>query len=500
MNQGKSSDEFSFKDCHFDLSGAKSLSIAKDSAMKNTTGSNIGAGPATVTVSDDVYDYSFYKTDEFGKHIKVLLYGNDDTNNSDAIDFSMVPVMMEISDDGKYILMGFSKSDNIREMPEGLTASKVIYIVIVADSGKIYELPPTGNTLKISEKKQSYYGGSNDPAYSIIGTYDSGLLMYDHTGTKYSFIAAYVDGSELVVKELISQELYAGLSDRYRVFNNGIIATMETGENGKEFLAFPNGGICLFPVDVTIYCDNLCTSITYYDEDTKMFASSFTVIKSFNKDTSKIVTEDVTLTKEQSYEMVAKSTCRNELVRGIQGDGITIYAMESVGHIYSFKLNTDCTVTDYGRTALPITLRGVQDDTAIIATGDYFHGYSASTTYNYTVVNGHICQTYNQSKANYLIQGGTEVGDMVVSGDAIYKIVDGTLKQYKPAISALSTFDLPANILTVKSMEADDSGRVIIQANTTSGTVLTGALNLSTGEIDASYASVLKEVRLVALN
>ena len=33
MNQGKS-DDFSFKDCHFDLSGAKSLVIAKDSAGK----------------------------------------------------------------------------------------------------------------------------------------------------------------------------------------------------------------------------------------------------------------------------------------------------------------------------------------------------------------------------------------------------------------------------------------------------------------------------------
>ena len=70
MNQGKS-DDFSFKDCHFDLSGAKSLVIAKDSAVNTTSsmvsknyGGDVGAATLSFADAANGYDYSLYKTNE----------------------------------------------------------------------------------------------------------------------------------------------------------------------------------------------------------------------------------------------------------------------------------------------------------------------------------------------------------------------------------------------------------------------------------------------------
>ena len=119
-----SSSQFCFKDCHFDLSGAQSLLIAEDSIVGNTSSSILKstsqAGAAVMNLGDEsnAIDYSLYKTDEYGNYIKVLLYGNDvesgengeteETNK--ALDFKMVPVSMEISDDGKYVLLGYAPS------------------------------------------------------------------------------------------------------------------------------------------------------------------------------------------------------------------------------------------------------------------------------------------------------------------------------------------------------------------------------------------------------
>ena len=305
MNQGKSENNFEFKDCHFDLSGAKSLVIAKDSAVKATSsmisknyGGDVDA--ATLSLADDAdkYDYSLYKSDSYGNYIKVLLYGNEDTNNDDAIDFKMVPVLMEISDDGEYILMAFADSDNIikgsgRESDPDYSANAT-YIIIVASTGKVYQLDtkiwtPIG--AKIESATQDYYNsGNNVQPYKIIGSFDSKMVLqcnrdYDSSS---SYKIAYVENEELVVKETINSSVLK-IGDRYRLFDNGTLA-ISTMNSDDVYLVFPDGGLFKYDDALTVYCNNLCTAVEYYDVDTKMFASSYTVVTSLNKLTNQLVT------------------------------------------------------------------------------------------------------------------------------------------------------------------------------------------------------------------
>ncbi len=541
MNSGKGSDDFSFKDCHFDLSGAKSLVIAKDSAVNATSsmasksyGSAVGAATMTLGAADG-YDYSLYKTDDYGHYIKVLLYGNDTTDEEgNAIDFKMIPVSMEISDDGKYVLMGFSKPDALRILDDSLgrhVQASVIYVIVVTSTGKVYQLNEQTEWVSIDSPDKSdfiqfYFGNNyNHPVYSIIGSFDS-KIMLKHRDLSSSYSVVYVDNDELIVKEIASKQVLSDLGDKYKVYNGGILLI---GEANKDYLVFPDGGLYNYNGDLSVYCNNLCTDITYYDDATKMFASSYTAVKSLNKVTNQLVTETVELTMAQSFELVKNNTCRSELYRETTSTEVTVYVMEDAGHLFKFKLKSDCTV-DYtseglGRIALPSGMKmgvgnmsnltpqygyfkDVLDDSSII--GDYFSGYaqivnpytSESIPFiieDYFIFRGHICESSHATNP-LAIEGKTPYlfGDIVISGSTLFKLTNGSIK-----IFDLKTGPAPDySILSLTKVNYMDlvNGRIVIEGVTNNGTIMKGALNLDTGQFDVNYSNVLSEVRLVALN
>lgn len=534
MNQGKSSDDFSFKDCHFDLSGAKSLVIAKDSAVSSTSsmvsknyGGDVGAASLSFADAANGYDYSLYKTNEYGNYIKVLLYGNDTTgSDGDAIDFKMIPVSMEISEDGKYILMGFAKPDDIRVMEEEkIVDARVTYVIVVASTGKVYRLNEQTVWVSVKNPTKSglsdyYYGVDySHPKYSIIGSFDSKIILRHGDRQDQAYYVAYVDNDELVMKEIMSKNVLSELTHEYKVFNNGI---MMVRDNVDDYLVFPDGGLYKCNEDLIVYCNNLCSAITYYDDATKMFASSYTAIKSLNKLTNQLVTEKIDLTEAQSFELAKNNPCRSELYREITNTEITVYVMEDVGHLFKFKLKSDCTV-DYtsgglGRIALPSDMKLGKGTMSDIFTnsgsmtdriddptleGDYINGYTVGgfPTYleDYLILRGHICEAIHSS-SSFAIDGIMPYyfGDIAVSGSTLFKISNSSLKIYDLKTGTTTNYPIP-NLTKVNSMEVIN-GKMIIEGVTNTGAIMKGSLDLNSGQFDTSYSNVLTEVRLVALN
>ena len=526
MNSGKGSDDFSFKDCHFDLSGAKSLVIAKDSAVSATNsmvsknyGGNVGAVTASLGAANG-YDYSLYKTDEYGKYIKVLLYGNDDDQKDDAIDFKMVPMLMEISDDGEYILMAFAKSDRlgvqIIDSETVYFASPATYVIIVASTGKVYQLE-NGNGWTQSNANtigMNYYKGTEfNKAYSIIDSFDSKLLLKYRGDDKTSYSIAYVDNEELVVKEITNNNVIKNMGDRYRMLNNGILLVETNGPDYETYMVFLDGGLQKYNNDdFTYYCNNLCTAVEYYDDDTKFFASSYTVVESLNKITNKLETKKIDLTKEQSFELMKNNLCRSEIYREVSSNEITVYVMETVSHLYKFKLKSDCTVEDLGRIDLPAGMKlgknpgaassPLDDAQGIIngdVIGDYLSGYtlggSPVTLNGYMVLNGHICQAWVDP---FPFSYDTPVTDTIISGSTLFKIDSTKLKVYDLKTGPADDYSIP-NLVKIDSMNLL-GGKIVIKGVTNTGSILKGSLDLKTGVFDTNYSNVLVEVRLAALN
>ena len=527
MNQNKSGGDFEFKDCHFDLSGAKSLVIAKDSAVSATNsmvskncGGDVGAVTASLGAADG-YDYSLYKTDEYGKYIKVLLYGNDDNQNDDAIDFKMVPMLMEISDDGEYILMAFAQSDRVGvEIIDSETvyaSSYVTWVIIVASTGKVYKLSAPDDAwiqVNASRVDMNYYKGTefNKP-YSIIDSFDSKLLLKYRGNDKTSYSIAYVDNEELVVKEIANNNVIKNMGDRYRMLNNGILLVETTAPDYETYMVFPDGGLQKYNNDdFTYYCNNLCTAVEYYDDDTKFFASSYTTVESLNKITNKLETKKIDLTKEQSFELMKNNLCRSEIYREVSSNEITVYVMETVSHLYKFKLKSDCTVEDLGRIDLPAgmklgknpgTTSSPSDDAQGIingdVVGDYLSGYTLGgtpTTLNgYMVLNGHICQAWVDP---FPFSYDTPVTDTIISGSTLFKIDSTKLKVYDLKTGPADDYSIP-NLVKIDSMNLL-GGKIVIKGVTNTGSILKGSLDLKTGVFDTNYSNVLVEVRLAALN
>lgn len=527
MNQNKSGGDFEFKDCHFDLSGAKSLVIAKDSAVSATNsmvsknyGGDVGAVTASLGATNG-YDYSLYKTDEYGKYVKVLLYGNDDNQNDDAIDFKMVPMLMEISDDGEYILMAFAKSDRVGvqiiDSETVYISSYVTYVIIVASTGKVYQLSTPDyawTQVNASRVDMNYYKGSqSNKPYSIIDSFDSKLLLKYRGEDKTSYSIAYVDNEELVVKEIANNNVIKNMSNRYRMLNNGILLVETTAPDYETYMVFPDGGLQKYNNDdFTYYCNNLCTAVEYYDDDTKFFASSYTTVESLNKITNKLETKKIDLTKEQSFELMKNNLCRSEIYREVSSNEITVYVMETVSHLYKFKLKSDCTVEDLGRIDLPAGMKlgknpgaatSPSDDAQGIINGDvigdYLSGYTLGgtpTTLNgYMVLNGHICQAWvDPFPFNY----DTPVTDTIVSGSTLFKIDSTKLKVYDLKTGPADDYSIP-NLVKIDSMDLL-GGKIVIRGVTNTGSILKGSLDLKTGVFDTNYSNVLVEVRLAALN
>ena len=544
--------DFDFKDCHFDLSGAKSLVIADSSITGNSTAKAVSKnavsnGAALYPFADENTsstntDYSLYKTDEYGNYIKVLLYGNDvqsgengeTAEGAEPIQFNMVPITMEISDDGKFILMAYSRSDYIHTNPQtDETYVPVTYVVVSTETGKVYRLNEHYMSITLNSKSYSgymydYYGAYG--AYKLVGSYDSKLLLRIYNSNlDAKYYSAYIENDELVLKEILSSKIISDLSQLYAVYNYGIIKTSTW--QSESYLISPDGGLAQFNDTYKAYGNNLCTSISYYDESTKFFASSYNVIKGINKDTGELITENVNLTREQSYQMALNNHCRSEIYKKTVNDGTLVYVMEAKNTLFKFKLNPDCTVTNYGnaegRITLPFSLdkangsNSVGDDTIapnspLAKEGNYLDGYHESyqmfdgnqyyyppwTPYtSYVLFQGHICQSnymMSSSQGGYEITMGMSIGDIVVSNGVMYKLSNGLVTAYNIDTGAETSYPI-AKVVKVQSMDIIND-TVVVKAIVSNGSVMTGSLDLNTGNFDTNYSKVLSEVRLKALN
>ena len=111
--------KLSFDKNYFDLKGAKGYAIAKDSivsaANSSVSISINGQGKAVMLLGDDQNvdkdARSFYKLTDNG-YVKVKMY--KDANMSDEVSEEYPPLMLEMTDDGKYLFMAFGNPSTMR--------------------------------------------------------------------------------------------------------------------------------------------------------------------------------------------------------------------------------------------------------------------------------------------------------------------------------------------------------------------------------------------------
>ena len=107
---GEKDNKVSFDKNYFDLSGAKSLAIKQD----NQTSSKVNAVSLSTGGSvyafgdddDDVVSTTFYKKTDSG-WVKVRMYTDD--SKGEEVSYESSPMVMEVTDDGKFAFMVFGE-------------------------------------------------------------------------------------------------------------------------------------------------------------------------------------------------------------------------------------------------------------------------------------------------------------------------------------------------------------------------------------------------------
>ena len=142
------SNSIDFDKRYFDLSGAKSLVVMKESSTtgsQKSTSVSIGSdsnGAAKMPLGDNTGDKSvLYKKNELGEYVKVKLYetkeGMDSNTGEIQNDFSVVS--MDVSDNGKYayMIMGIYE---LSHDGQHSYYNNIKSIVVSIETGKIYQL------------------------------------------------------------------------------------------------------------------------------------------------------------------------------------------------------------------------------------------------------------------------------------------------------------------------------------------------------------------------
>lgn len=509
------SNSIDFDKRYFDLSGAKSLVVMKESSTtgsQKSTSVSIGSdsnGAAKMPFGDNTGDKSvLYKKNELGEYVKVKLYetkeGMDSNTGEIQNDFSVVS--MDVSDNGKYayMIMGIYE---LSHDGQHSYYNNIKSIVVSIETGKIYQLVELAPTTSMSADKSPYANSFTYSAetllgftgyantYQYIGSSDSYMFFrYYHNNAFHIYSGIERDG-EFVMKEIVNPTIMPN-AGCFKFYNNGILRVFTSGYIlSDSYLVFPDGGLKLFTADSLFVCgDNICTAVTYRDVN-NYFPESATIITGYNTTTHSVVTETVNYTVEQSYEMAIKTAHQNEIYKKEESDHTSMFVMDSVNSITRIQLNNDCTSSVIGTDTVPFKLASL---TTGITGSNVFDDSASPGNSGYKVINGHICQ-YTKSSSIDGVSALYNPGDVIVGDNGcIYKVIGDALKKYDLFTEAYDSIEIPG-LIRINSLDIDYD-IALIEGVSDSGSTIKGILNFSNGTIDVSHTNILREIRIAALN
>lgn len=505
----------SFDKRYFDIKGAQSLAIIKESKTGTSAASNIiystdSNGPAVMSFGDNTGEKpALYKKDSLGNYVKVKLYDTQAKaeEGEDEIKYDYSPVAIYLTDNGKYayMIMGVYRMDSSPEStnPGVWEYWDVKSIVVSIETGKIYELP-LKDRVKISSDDSmlsySYYqkllsSSDSEPIYRYIGCSGSVMFFRMFSDNEYHIYSAVEDNGELVLKEIINSTVISSLnSGPYKFYANGIIRMFSpnvTIDNNCT-LIFADGKLKQKSNNDLFECgDCLCTSVTYNDPETKYFPSSATVITGYDEETKDIKTETRNFTTQQSYEMMQKKTHQNEISRFVDEHATVLITMNSVNSYSHIQLSDNLTSFVIGTYDIPFKPTTIDPNFGIIDD-------SATPGYcGYTVLNGHICQ-YVLAYSRDGVVDGYAPSDVVLDDNCLYKFASNKMNQYNVANHESKVLTV-TDLFNVTTMEVD-CDRVMITGFSESGLAVSGYLNFSDMSASLVKTNVMREVRIAALN
>ncbi len=513
-------DRFSFDKCYFDLSGAKSLAIMKDSTATASASSVLISSdpnePALMKLGDSATGdkTSLYKKDELGNYVKVKLFESkaamesetEQSSKMEGVQAEYSVVSMEITDDGKYAYMILGKLDMNNNTGDYVYYSDVSQIVLSIMTGKIYELPV--NTTATSFKRNAdqltadsfrntLFGRSMlGPGYTYLGNSGAILFFISFEYGKKSVCSAVEENDELVVKEILKDDTLANLGG-YKLYKNGIMRVFTEGaaSSNDSYLIFSDGKLKKCSEDSLFECgDYICSSVTYRDPETKYFPLSASIITGYNTDTHDFITSSVNYSVADSYNMAIQSEHNNEIYKKVETNSTTMVLMKNIKTITKVRLNNDCTSVNLGDTEMPITLEKLDIQYANPIQNDT----SWASNWCYTMIRNHICQ-YVGTISSCGVSPYYSPGDMIVNDGFIYKVSGASLMRYDLINGGAASAIPISGLISVKSLEIDGD-RALIKGISDSGSELNGVFDFSTGTVDVTHNNILKEVRIAALS
>ena len=520
-------DPISFENHYFDLSGAQSLAIVKESTvMSSNTATqgltNIGTkGAALPSFGDPVTtseDNALYKKNQEGVYEKVKLYKDKETMDAKGEEDNReyVPLTLNISDNGKYALISIGIKPPSYYYSGGQEVYHIIGVIVSLETGKIYPLPDeTDQNSYTNVNYDNWYADYNTylfgymywRQYQYFGSSDSVIyLTYSDNNVCYLFAAVEKD-NELVLTEIFNNKVIKN-SGPYKIYNHDIIRIFNNTlwNNTDSYLVFADGSIKSVTESSVFECGgNLCTAVTYYDPITKYFPSSATIIVGYDTELHTFVTETVDYTQEEAYNVATQTIFESEIYKEVGTDSTILVTMSMISTITKVRLNNDCTFDDLGETVLPFQLGSYNQSSPVYDdTGNYYdewndiYVYYYKDTYDYKMMNNHICQYYGDQSCCGVVSN-VNVGDMIVNDGFIYKVIGNSLKRYNLISGGdVETIMVP-ELVAVSSLDIE-GGRAILEGLSDSGKMISGTLDFSTGDIDLQHSNILREVKIEALS
>ena len=502
----------SFDKNYFDLKGAKGYAIAKDSivsAANSSVSISINdQGKAVMILGDDptvdTDARSFYKLTDNG-YVKVKMY--KDANMSDEVSEEYPPLLLEMTDDGKYLFMAFGEPFNDANQWRNVT-----YVIVSLATGKIYELENEGNDrvgMNVYEEYSGYKKNYNvEPLneyfagfyYKYLGSSDKYIYLCTTprvSGNVFHVYAVSEGSDELVMKEIFNNEKIVDIGN-IKFYNGDILRILPRNTTDIKDSYLVSADAHLFKqlgntiVDIGGYA---CINVTYLD-GAKYFPESYDRITGITE--LGLRTEHIgPLTAAQSYETAKGMTYLNEIYRKVESSSITVVLMTKVNTFQTVTLNSNGTSSEPEVTVLPDDFklstypgldggRTIQDDSQ-----------SANPQGAYLVVNKHLCQ----SGKDRVLDGVTDnltPSTSIVSDGKMYKAIGGTLKIYD-LISKTSSSVTIQGLVETTTLEVEGD-TAIIEGVSSSMKDIKGSINLATGAVDVTYNDVLREIRIKALS
>ena len=273
---GNDESKVSFDKNYFDLSNAKSLAIMKDNPTSSKVANSLRSegGAASRIIGDDNDEpiaTTFYKKTDTG-WVKVKMYKDEDKGEEVSYDYS--PIVMEVTDDGKFAFMVFGELNK-----DSKDYRNVTYVVVSMASGKIYELPDDTNhriSFRSSEYNSNLKYYRTDLVkrveygcyYKYLGSTDSAIYLTTRVmNDAYHIYVATENNGELNLKEIFSSEVMAvNEIGNVLFYKNGIMRVLydDANNNKSSWVVFQDGSLKKCAEGDLDECEGyLCTQVTY---------------------------------------------------------------------------------------------------------------------------------------------------------------------------------------------------------------------------------------------